>query len=126
MNLCLEVRNPLRTRSGGERVYRRAANAVTAPGGEVRELGDAPAALTPPDQTHADDLAVDLDQQWQPLRLGPVRGELRIPPGPAVELEQVVAEQPLEPVAIVELCVAQCHRHGSETTRVAIVVSDLI
>ena len=52
------------------------------------------------------------------LGLDPVRVEMRIRAFPAVELVQVVAQKPLESVAIVEVCVTHRHGHGLETTRV--------
>src|SRR6266568_2574364 len=85
--------------------------------GGPSELGDVPAIAVHADQAEPDDLAVHLDEEGNTLGLLPVSVEVGIRLSAAVELEQIVAQQASELLAMFGRGLAERHVHGATVQR---------
>ena len=107
VNLRYEVRRAGGPSALGESFDGRPTETAAAAFRHDRELGDVPAIAVYADQAEPDDLAVHLDEEGNTL------GRLSA----AVELEQIVAQQALELLAMFGRGLAERHVHGATVQR---------
>ena len=117
VNLRDEVRRAGGPSAIGESFDGRPTKTAAAAFRHDRELGDVPAIAVYADQAEPDDLAVHLDEEGNTLGLLPVSVEVGIRLSAAVELEQIVAQQALELLAMFGRGLAERHVHGATVQR---------
>jgi RimJ/RimL family protein N-acetyltransferase len=113
VNLCHEMPRAGVAGELGQHLDSGASDAAATVLRQDRELRNVPAVVARADQAHADDLSVGFDEEGQPLRFLPVRVEVRIRVGTAVELEQVVGEQTLQLLAFLQRRLAEPDFHAA-------------
>jgi ubiquinone/menaquinone biosynthesis C-methylase UbiE len=119
MNLREEMGGPGFVGEPSEDLDGCAADAVATSSRHHRELRNLPAAVAHADQAQAHGVASGLDQERKSFRLQPVRIEIGVRTGPAVELEQIVGEQLTELVPFLGRRFSQRHVHRTTVARLA-------